>query len=277
MSLDILFKVNRKLTSYKRIISDLLLIRPKSAKIANFSVTKKNILVLGVVLEDRKNHFRHIKKELNQSEHDVKQIWAVIKPKKEKSYISTDRVFFELFYNFTPRSEIINSLWTKYKSFNPDYVIILDDDIRLPADFINKYISVQEFTSFSLAQPARTPESYISHQITTRIPNILARETQFVEIGPLVSIKRELHEHLLPLDTSSPMGWGLDFVWPIEVKKHKLSMGIIDAVPIAHSLRPTAKSYSHSEALNEMNKYLKNKEHMKPDDAMRVLNIYEIK
>ena len=190
-------------------------------------------------------------------------------------YISNDEIVFEFFYDFTPRSKIINTLWGKYSSFDPTYVIILDDYIRLPRNFINKYISVQEFTNFSLAQPARTLESFISHQITTRIPNILARETQFVEIGPLVSIRKELYNYLLPLDTSSPMGWGLDFVWPIDVIKQNLSMGIIDAVPIAHSLRPTAKSYSHSDAIREMDSYLENREHLKPEEAMKVLHIFE--
>lgn len=79
----------------------------------------------------------------------------------------------------------------------------------------------------------------------------------------------------MPLDTSSPMGWGLDFVWPIDVIKQNLSMGIIDAVPIAHSLRPTAKSYSHSDAIREMDSYLENREHLKPEEAMKVLHIFE--
>ena len=71
------------------------------------------------------------------------------------------------------------------------------------------------------------------------------------------------------------MGWGLDFVWPIDVIKQNLSMGIIDAVPIAHSLRPTAKSYSHSDAIREMDSYLENREHLKPEEAMKVLHIFE--
>src|SRR5439155_5541514 len=117
-----------------------------------------------------------------------------------------------------------------------------DDDIALPRGFLDAFLGLQGRTGLALAQPARTHDSYYDHPIVERQLGVQARRTRFVEIGPLVSMRRDAAALLLPFDERSPMGWGYDNLWPLILGRHGLGMGIIDATPVNHGLRkPTAE------------------------------------
>ena len=134
----------------------------------------------------------------------------------------------------------------------------------LPPYFIDAYVEANDILGFALSQPARTPNSYISHDITKRVAGLLGRQTNFVEIGPLAFISRPLFSSLLPFDGEAeiPMGLGLDLVWPISVEKKGLKMGIIDAVPVDHSLRPPGSGYAMDSAIADMARYLSTRQHI---------------
>jgi hypothetical protein len=153
-----------------------------------------------------------------------------------------------------------------------DLLIVFDDDIILPNTFIDSFVYAQEKCNFSLCQPARTPNSWIDHEIVKQQPKLLARQTRFVEIGPVFSIKSDLFSALLPFNELSPMGWGLDFVWPAQVEHAQKRMGIIDAVPINHSIRTPRENYGYDKALNELNCLISLYPHLDKKDASTVLS-----
>lgn len=237
------------------------------------NTSRKRILIIGVVLADRKNHYNHISSILNNSKnHDVHQVWAVLKANtKFKPSNNIEHAYFD---DFIPRSKLINNMIKTYAVGSFDYIMITDDDIRLPADFLDQFLHTQNICDFSLAQPARTPNSITSHPITTQRMELIARETRFVEIGPFVSIRSDAQELILPLDERSPMGWGLDYVWPYILKENNKKMGIIDNTPLAHTLRPVAKSYNSDKALEEMSEYLNLVGHVKETDAHVTLHTH---
>ena len=262
-----------KLKELSRFLGDKFVLSPKITHFKNADVEmgKKNILVIGVVLEDRVNHYEHISSVFsNSNTHNVEQVWAVLKGnKKLASVTGVKHVYSD---DFVPRSSLINSLLEPYLGKDYDYIMITDDDIRLPKDFVDQFLVRQEQYDFALAQPARTPDSIISHWITKQNKRATARRTQFVEIGPLVSIRNDIQDLILPLDTDSPMGWGLDYVWPYDLLANNKKMGIIDCVPIAHTLRETGKSYSSAKALEQMNDYLQSKPHLSVSDSHVVID-----
>lgn len=122
-------------------------------------------------------------------------------------------------------------------------MLICDDDIDLPAAFIDRYLDRVTKYDFALAQPARTHDSYIDHSIVEQLDGFDARRTRFVEIGPHFSVAREVYPHLLRFDESSPMGWGYDFVWPVVMEEIGRRMGIVDATPVARKLRKPVAHY----------------------------------
>ena len=101
---------------------------------------------------------------------------------------------------------------------------------------------------FAIAQPARTAGSGIDHPIVARHPGLVARQTWFVEQGPIVSFHRSVLDAVLPFDLRSPMGWGIEGTWSALVEQRGLQMGIIDAVSMDHSVRPVLTNYSLGEA-----------------------------
>lgn len=231
------------------------------------------ILVVGVYLGAKKSHIGHIVKELGRSKvYRVEQRWAAI----EKTFWSWNVASVTEFRSAkAPKNVLINRLVGNVDAHGYKYVAICDDDIKLPEKFVDNFFELQKKYDLALSQPARTPNSYIDHDIVTQVKNVQARQTRFVEIGPFVSMRHDIAKVLLPLDTRSPMGWGLDFVWPVQIEKHGLRMGIIDSVPVDHSLRAPVQHYDYTEARTAMENYLAQVEHLSPEDAFKVIEIYE--
>src|SRR5439155_8711017 len=126
--------------------------------------------------------------------------------------------------------QIINDLVSGENLAQYDYVLLCDDDVVLPHQFLDLFIPLQDDLDFAIAQPARTSNSYIDHPIVEQQRGVLARQTLFVEIGPVVSFHRSVFGLVFPFDLTSPMGWGYENVWSYQLAQRGLKMGILDAV-----------------------------------------------
>lgn len=60
------------------------------------------------------------------------------------------------------------------------------------------------------------------------------------------------------------MGWGYDLTWPIVAGDHNLRIGIIDGVPVDHSLRTRGALYAWKDELTVMSRYLSTRPHVSP-------------
>ena len=156
----------------------------------------------------------------------------------------------------TPKYSLLNRLLAEEDLSSYDFVVSTDDDIVLPEGFPDLFLGVQAGVGFDLAQPARTPNSYVDHPIVLQQRGVLARRTLFVEIGPLVSFGREIHDLVFPFDETNPMGWGFENVWAHQLRDRGLSQGIVDAVPIDHSIREPVANYEWSDANADRERYL---------------------
>jgi hypothetical protein len=141
---------------------------------------------------------------------------------------------------------------TKY-----NWLLVIDDDIDLPNDFIDLLLYFSYTYNLKLAQPAHRFRSYASYKITERHWGSQARRTGFVEIGPVTLLHRDTFAYLIPFP-SVRWAWGLDFFWADVAKRQDWRMGVIDAVPIRH-LRPVGASYDNLAAGNEAIAFLTSK------------------
>lgn len=234
-----------------------------------------SVLVLGVYLSDRENAIEHIVHALSETQQfivDQKWISLLGTPPSNEVALVTVRRRFGRMAKFTLLNYLLaTTAWRLY-----DYVILCDDDIRLPGGFIDKFISLQKQFNFALAQPARTHNSYIDHPITEQVDGMLARETRFVEIGPLTSIRADLMRIIAPFDETAPMGWGLDFVWPCIASEHNLKLGIIDATPVDHSMRAPVTAYDGTSTRRRMQHYLSSRNHLSKEDAFTTIILHPI-
>lgn len=257
---------------------EIFLLRKKKPAITTVKENfhkKKRILILGIYMADKKNFASCLVREFAKSElFIVKQAWVSIGESNPKSR-QLREVTFKVLREKVPKFILLNRLLAKFNLNNYDYILFTDDDIVVERGFIDKYFFFQSLTGFSLAQPARTIFSELSHRITKIKPGSIARETRFVEIGPLFSMEKAIYSDLLPFDESSPMGWGYDFVWPVIIIKKGLTMGIIDGVPVNHSIRPNRILYSGSMVEAQMNEYLSKNTHLSPLDAFVEKRFYK--
>jgi hypothetical protein len=167
---------------------------------------------------------------------------------------------------------LINQLISDVDAY--DYLIVCDDDVEFPSRFVDRFLSLVKEFGFSISQPARSPHSYTDHLITTQMPALRGRRTRFVEIGPVTCVDRRSYRLILPFDGRSPMGWGLDFVWPVLMERSGFRMGIVDAVPIAHALRKSMTNYSAEPVRKEMEELLKHNASLTPADAFTIIESY---
>ncbi|MCC5887198.1 MAG: hypothetical protein JJT88_12265 [Gammaproteobacteria bacterium] len=234
--------------------------------------TPRKILVVGIIMADRKNLASTLISDFGSARnHDVRQRWASlfggfeVPAGLEPGSIEISE------HPATPRSKLLNALVLPEDLQEYDYIIICDDDVLLPEQFLDDYIDLVEAFDFSLSQPARTWYSFISHRITKRDRPCLARATRFVEIGPLVCIRRDAFDLVFPIPEESGMGWGLDYVWAHLLERHDKRRGIIDALPIDHSIRRTGRTYSSGAAQEEMRVFLGMHPHLSKADSMQTI------
>jgi hypothetical protein len=233
----------------------------------------KRLLALGVYLSDREHLAEGISAELGRSRRwEVEQRWIALGAGAVPEALAG--VTVEHVAEPTPKFALINRLLRTADLGGVEHLIVADDDITLPPGFLDRYIELVERHGFALAQPARTHDSYVDHGFVERLDGLDARRTRYVETGPLFSIQRAAFPMLLPFDETPPMGWGLDFTWPVTLERAGLRLGVVDATPVSHSLRKPAAYYDHQTSLEGMAAYLSSREHLGRAEAFTIVEPY---
>lgn len=83
---------------------------------------------------------------------------------------------------------------------------------------------------------AQTRLSSANWSVTNRHPLTLARQTEFVEMGPVALLRADAGEHLLPFPADLRYGWGLDVHWAQQLSD-AARHGRLDGVAVVHVSR----------------------------------------
>jgi hypothetical protein len=188
------------------------------------------VLALTIVRAENAAIWRSAEVELSNSRHDV----AI-----EVSSLQGGGKFDHL-----------NRLLSERVVAQPDWLLVIDDDVVLPSEFLDVFLTVADHFRLKIAQPAHRMLSHASWPITRRRPLSIARTTNFVEIGPVTALDREAIARLTPFP-SRGMGWGLDFNWAERARELTWDIGIVDLTPITH-MTPAASTYSQAAAARSM-------------------------
>jgi hypothetical protein len=236
------------------------------------SSRRPRVLSAGVYLAHQENTAEHISRVFSRSQRvDLVQRWiALTKGGKEGRTEVPGTV--AIVSEPTPKFALLNRLLTDLTVF--DWIILCDDDIEVAEGFVDALIVMAQRFDFALCQPARTHESYVDHYFVTQLSGLLARQTRFVEIGPVVCIRRDAVPLLLPFAENCGMGWGLDFIWPVIMEHAGLRLGIIDSVPVAHRIRKPTANYMHADADREMSLLLAANRHLTYQQAFQIVEGY---
>lgn len=129
-----------------------------------------------------------------------------------------------------------------------DAVWFPDDDILADTDTINRMFLLFSGLDLDLAQPALTPESYMSHVFLMQEPNVLARYTNFVEVMvPIIS--RRVLPKLAATFSQSGTGWGLDYLWPALLDNRNVA--VLDSTPVTHTRPIGGDLYKNNPNINQ--------------------------
>lgn len=166
--------------------------------------------------------------------------------------------------------ENLGRLLTAHPPTECDWLLVIDDDVTLPPGFLDRFVFLAEHFDLALAQPAHRFRSHAAWPVTRRRPESLVRETGFVEIGPLVAFSSRTFATLLPFPPLR-FGWGLDSHWSAVARDAGWRMGVVDATPIEHVLRPVASSYPREAAVQEARAFLRDRPYVPGHEAARTL------
>jgi GT2 family glycosyltransferase len=217
-------------------------------------VPRRRVLVVGLERPEHRALAEAARAELRRSRHQVEFAVASVAPGLGKF-------------------ENLNALLGRHPAEGHDWLLVVDDDVELPAAFLDVLLFCVERFDLRLAQPAHRRRSHAAWGVTRRQPDSVVRETSFVEIGPVTAFHRDTFEALLPFPDLR-MGWGLDLHWAALARERGWRMGVVDAVPIAHRARPAAIGYDRDGAVAEAREFLADRPYVPRREAERTLAIH---
>lgn len=191
----------------------------------------QRVLVVGVQVPERGEALDRVISQLAESRHTV----------------ITSTVRMKEIGKFENVQVAVEAASAPLSSF--DWLVITDDDIELPRNFLDIYLALAAETDLVLSQPAHRFGSYTTYDVTQRRIGSLVRRTGFVEIGPLTIVRRDGFDALLPFP---PSRWcyGIDVLWADTARRRGWTIGVVDAVPIRHT-KPVGGGYSLDTARSE--------------------------
>jgi len=110
--------------------------------------------------------------------------------------------FQNFYYFYTTYPEII----AKYDRF-----FILDDDIEITGEQINRMFEISESLQLLICSPSFTHDSKISHPITKHKDKVFLEYTNFMELNTMLFQKAAL-DNLMKHYDPILIGWGIDYL-----------------------------------------------------------------
>jgi hypothetical protein len=231
--------------------------RARRLRAAAARVPRRRVLVVGVERTDVPNLMAPTRAELLRSRHDVTVDVAPAVPGAGKF-------------------ENLDALLARHAPLSAfDWIVVTDDDVSLPRHFLDTFLACAEAGGLQLAQPAHRRHSHAGWEVTRRRPRSDWRETNFVEIGPVTAFAATAAATLLPFPPELKMGWGLDVHWSAIAQANGWRIGVVDATPIGHTIRPAAADYPRETAAAEARRFLDGRPYV-TRDAVRTLATHRI-
>jgi hypothetical protein len=171
-----------------------------------------------------------------------------------------------------PRVQLLNRLWNRAAAAHPERVLVCDDDVRFERGDLGRFLQLAAVADLHIAQPAHVAGSHTSHAITRRARLSRVRRTSFVELGPVVLVRRPWLDAVFPLPEDFGMGWGVDLLWR-DLAREGCRLGIVDAVGIRH-LAPAGSGYDVQPERKRMRAQLRARGLRDPAEAQRVVDVW---
>lgn len=152
----------------------------------------------------------------------------------------------------------LNRLYNASPVLDGSWVILADDDVFFIEGHLERTIDLMKRAGLSLAQPGQSMLGWWNFFFTVSRPFLHARDTNYVEQGPLIIADPEFAKLILPFPEDDDMGWGIEALW-YRIKEGRFRTGIIDSCRVVHQDR-AARSYPAGPQMLSMHDRLVNSE-----------------
>jgi hypothetical protein len=148
----------------------------------------------------------------------------------------------------------LNGLFRAKPIRDGSWVVIADDDVFFTKGSIQQTINLMMKAGLSLAQPGHSVWGWWTNVYNIARPLLIARDSNYVEQGPLIIAAPDFVHRIFPLPEEGDMGWGIEAEW-YQQKHGRQRFGVVDACHVVHWYR-NATSYAIEPELEKMNQRL---------------------
>ena len=228
---------------------------------------RRRVIVAGVYGDDAGRMARTVR-ELERSRHDLEIVLGARADTADDLRSVTVAEWLA-----GGKFENLNAVLAGREPAARDWLVVVDDDVLLPRRFLDRFIAICEALDFALAQPAQTWRSHAAWRITRRRGGSVARETRYVEIGPVTAFRVDATAALFPFPPLR-YGWGLDVHWAALARDRGWKLGVVDALPVRHDRAPVAAGYSHEGAVAEAREFLRERPYLPAAVAQQTVAVH---
>jgi hypothetical protein len=175
-----------------------------------------------------------------------------------------------------PKMDLLNRLWQAVACDDCDQLVIADDDISFTRGSLDQLLRATITCEFGIAQPAHDWASTSTYSMNRRRPFLLARQTTFVEPGPLFVVTQPWIDQVVPFPENFGMGWGLWVLW-LKLQAKGCKLGVIDCVTVNHP-SPTGREYASARGVetHRLHSLLHEQGFQEPRDAQKTLGAWKM-
>lgn len=215
-----------------------------------------SVLIIGIAVPGREDDIKTVVDAIAQSRHEVD---ILVVPMGDRG-----------------KFDNVNHAISQVDPEKYDWVIVTDDDITTPEGLLDECLFLAMELELKIFQPAHRFHSFSTYRINQRHWNTLARETHFVESGPLLGFHRSTFKSLFPFPALR-WAWGIDVYWSELARRLGWKIGVVDAVPIRHKRR-IGRSYGQVVAIEQARAFLREHklDHRRQNFLRNVRKIYAL-
>jgi hypothetical protein len=127
----------------------------------------------------------------------------------------------------------LNRLYSARPVNESAWLVVADDDVVFVKGSLAQSIRVMRMAKFSLAQPGQSWLGWWTSLFNVAKPFLVARDTDYVEQGPLLIVDPTFIKYVFPLPDMNDMGWGIEAEW-FRAKEGNFRIGVIDSCRVVH-------------------------------------------
>jgi hypothetical protein len=217
---------------------------------------KLPVLIIGIAVPGREDDIKAVINGMAQSSHPVD---VSIVPMGDRG-----------------KFDNVNYALSQVDAAKYDWIIVTDDDITTPAGLLDECLFLATKLDLRIFQPAHRFHSFCTYRINQRHWNTLARETYFVESGPLLGFHKSTFKTLLPFPRLR-WAWGIDVYWSELARRSGWKIGVVDAIPIRHKRR-IGRSYGQVTAIEQARAFFSEHklDHRRQNFLRTVRKVYDL-